>query len=154
VKDLLSAPPAEMVLIQHSHLAIGQRYIHADFDQKVFTFKTMEDQAIFHQLFVEPIKQMIAAKKGQVFSDYLEAYVQTIVPEACLERSGSAELSFSLHPSGVYTSKKVKKGDLQLYPLGIAQLVKAEYVGKIKGIRLKYEGIRFQLSTYKQLSSF
>ena len=52
-----------MVLIQHSHLAIGQRYIHADFDQKVFTFKTMEDQAIFHQLFVEPIKQMVPVKK-------------------------------------------------------------------------------------------
>lgn len=107
------------------------------------------------QLFpADLVASKIAAKKGQVFSDYLEAYVQTIVPEACLERSGSAELSFSLHPSGVYTSKKVKKGDLQLYPLGIAQLVKAEYVGKIKGIRLKYEGIRFQLSTYKQLSSF
>ena len=85
------------------------------------------------------------------YNDYLKATVQSIVWEAFLANSTSQGLQFSLSPSGLWTSVKIKKGGITLYPLGTISLVTSD---KPKVLVLEYEGKKFALSPYKQLNAF
>ena len=62
--------------------------------------------------------------------------------------------SSPLSPAGVYSSIKFKKGDLQLYPLGHAQLIKPEEKKKTKNLVVQYGGYHFQIVPYKAVTSF
>ena len=95
-----------------------------------------------------------AAKTGQLEGDYLKAFVQTLVMEAYFDNSPCQALQYSVSPAGVYTSAKLKKQELLLYPVGTVQVVKLEDVSKIKNIHLQLHGHHFQLSPPKALSKF
>lgn len=184
VEDLLHASPAQVCLIQNSHLEIGGRYVHQQYEDRIFTFeKMMANHCLFRfaPMFGEPLtveapfdtlKQWKRTKKeipkllpsglvecklasqamGQVQGDYLRSYVQCVICEAFFANPCPQKLQFSLNPSGVYTSTKAKKGELQLFPLGVVQEVKPENLKKVKGLVLQYQGHHFQLAPYKALA--
>lgn len=53
-------------------------------------------------------------KAGQPLLDYYKAYVEHVLREAYFANLATVK-------TGVYSGLKIKKGDLQLYPLGHVQ---------------------------------
>ena len=94
------------------------------------------------------------AKDSIIFLELLKGQVQAIVNKAYLDNMDNSNVTFTLHPSVLYSNGKQKKGELVLYPVGTVQLVKPEDVNKIKGVHLKFKGVDFQLIPYKALNEF
>ena len=104
-------------------------------------------------------EEVCKAKRGDfkdtgMFFDWVRSEAQAILNEAYLNNMSEEKVIFALHPTSLYCSSKIKKGDLQLYPVGIIQVVKPEDVEKIKGLHLKYKGIDLQVVPYKPLTEF
>ena len=100
------------------------------------------------------VQAKMAMKGGALLVDYNKSHVQSLLMEAYFDNPPCQQLQFSLTPSGVYTSGKVKKSELQLYPVGMLHLVKAEDLSKSKHIHMDFGGLHFAIVPYRCLSSF
>ena len=96
----------------------------------------------------------LAMKGGALLLDYNKSYVQSLLLEAYFDNLPCQKLQFSLNPSGVYTSGKVKKAELLLYPAGMLHLVKPEDLQKSKHIHMTFDNMHFAIVPYKGISSF
>lgn len=102
----------------------------------------------------EFVSQRMVGKVGQPLLDYNKAYVDYVLHEAYFANLVKGKLHFSLNPAGVFSSIKIKKGDLQLFPLGHAQLIKPEEKKKTKNLVVHYGGYHFQIVPYKPVTAF
>lgn len=100
------------------------------------------------------VSQRMVGKAGQPLLDYYKAYVDYVLREAYFANLVKVKLHFSLSPAGVYSSLKIKKEGLQLYPLGHVQLMKPEDTKKTKNLIAQYEGHSFQILPYKSVTAF
>eukprot|EP00438_Fugacium_kawagutii_P004869 Skav203385 [mRNA] locus=scaffold1379:411164:415169:+ [translate_table: standard] len=100
------------------------------------------------------VAQRMVGKSGQILLGYYKAYVDYVLHEAYFANLVKGKLHFSLCPTGVYSKDKIKKGDLQLFPLGHVQVIKPEDVKKTKNLIVQYEGHSFQIVPHKSVAAF
>ena len=100
------------------------------------------------------VDKCIQGRNAFIKVEQQRAYVQKVLLDACAECSlTSGALAFSVHPSNVWTEKKVsKKGGLKLFPCGT--------VSKLKGapvqdkVYIKAFDSQWLVTPFKALSDF
>ena len=95
----------------------------------------------------------LAWKTPSWVAEQMKTYAQQVVNETFLDKLPEVELQFSLFPCAVHTATKIKKNDLQLYPVGTIQPVKDSESHKLRGIPVQYKGAKFQIMPPRALSS-
>ena len=186
VRNLLSASAAEVALLQHDHLKVGEKYVTKESD-KIYILQELTDT---HCIFVNrPIfgdcvrvecefkdaKQWKKTKKdvtqlcdaklalqkvpensAAIADDWDKTQITYLLFQAYMECSkGVDSVAFAAHPTGLVSTKKLKKKDLQLYPIG--NVVKMKDQSKLdtsKGLYVKWKGQAWTLQPYKTFTSF
>ena len=95
----------------------------------------------------------LAWKTPSWVAEQMKTYTQQVVNKTFLDKLPEVELQFSLFPCAVHTATKIKKNDLQLYPVGTIQPVKDSESHKLRGIPVQYKGAKFQIMPPRALSS-
>ncbi|CAK9015872.1 Uncharacterized protein SCF082_LOCUS12940, partial [Durusdinium trenchii] len=161
--DELTGTATQITLIRSSHspklmliawcLFDSSIVIHADFHSLKQWKVTKQQPPLLCP--VELMKSRTGTSSdSSIYMDMRRGEVQSIVNEAYLQHLPGDQLLFSLHPSNVFCSTKVKKNEINLYPVGVVHMVKPADVPKIKGIHLKYKGFDWTLTPYRSLPAF
>ena len=141
------------MVFEHQPLFDSSIVIHADF-HSLKQWKVTKQQPPL----LCPVELMNSrsgtSSDSSIYMDMCRGEVQSIVNEAYLQHLPGDQLLFSLHPSNVFCSTKVKKNEISLYPVGVVHMVKPADVPKIKGIHLKYKGFDWTLTPYRSLPAF
>eukprot|EP00435_Cladocopium_sp_Y103_P024771 s3052_g6.t1 len=148
----LKALTSDQCIFEHVPLFGENIVVKSGLDELKLWKKTKKD---LPKLATEEfVSQRMVGKSGQPLLGYYKAYVDYVLHEAYFANLVKGKLHFSLSPAGVYSSLKIKKGDLQLYPLGHVQVIKPEDLKKTKNLIVQYEGHSFQIMPYKSVTAF
>ena len=187
LKNLLGASAAEIALLQHSHLTIGDKYCHKDHGDMIFVLKELSDVAckfVHTPISGNPLevecefkdcKQWKKTKKdmtqlchaqlalaklpenSQVIKDeWNKIQISYLLFEAYMTFAQHAEaVVFAIHPTGLLCSKKLKKKELQLCPLGtVSKLKDQSKLDSSKGMYVRSQGEAWSLQPYKSFTAF
>jgi len=187
LKNLLGASAAEIAILQHSHLTIGDKYCHKDHGDKIFVLKELSDVAckfVHTPISGNPVevecefkdcKQWKKTKKdmtqlcdaqvalaklpenSQVIKDeWNKIQISHLLFEAYMTNAQHAKaVAFAIHPTGLLCNKKLKKKELQLYPLGaVSKLKDQSKLDSSKGLYVRWKGEAWSLQPYKSFTAF
>lgn len=106
----------------------------------------------------EEVSSLKVAQNNDIFKMELKkAQLQLILLEAFQDHVGKVHESLvfaSMPGPALFTSQKLKKGQLVLYPLGTVQSLKGKDLRKVKNMVLDFQHEKFGLQTFKNINEF
>ena len=158
--------------MEQGHLKLGDKYVNKDCDNIYVPQEVTDTHCIFvhSPIFGDCVKEKCEFKDANKWKRTKKDVTQLCGASLAAQKlpgnhAGIADdwqknqityfVAFAVHPIGLVSTKRLKKKDLQLYPIG--NVVKMRDQSKLdtsKGLYVKWKGQAWALQPYKTFATF